>query len=134
EVRIWRSVLSDEDTLFGATHILSGDRSDLFSYWSFDTVSTDDFTPDKSPNANPALLVRGSTLAVSGIELELDLRPVATTGNFTDAISTSVTVNGTAFSLDTNAVAFFLWGINELTNQTPAVPVRGGTNTPIQAV
>jgi hypothetical protein len=91
-----------------------------------------DLSPDNSSNQNRALFVNGAQLEVSGIDLGYDLRPVAVTGSAFDRIGTTVTLSGTAYSPDTNTIAYFVWGAGQVTNVTPVVPINGKTNTPVQ--
>jgi hypothetical protein len=69
---------------------------------------------------------------VSGIDLNYDLRPTAVTGGVSDTIGTTVTLSGTAYSPDTNTVAYFVWGAGQVANSTELVPITGRTNTPVQ--
>jgi hypothetical protein len=132
EVRIWRIAVSDAELALTRGKIISGAQPNLFAYWSFESI-VNDLSPDNSSNQNRALFVNGAVLEASGIDLAFDPRPTAVTGGVSDSIGTIATLSGAAYSQDTNTVAYFIWGVGQVTNQTAQVSITGKTNTTVQA-
>lgn len=122
EVRIWRVALADETIRATFDLILEGPQPDQFAMWSFDSIVNGNQSPDRSGYNNPAEISAPGRLEEADSGLRPDQRPLIYNYFYSDAENEWLMLAGNVRSR-APGTAYFLWGEDELTNQTESVAV-----------